>query len=525
MVMVNKKTFQEEYVVGVDAGTTSAKVIIFDLQGNIISEARSSYEVIRPHPGWSEQKAQWWWQAFCKATKQALRGIGKKAKKIKAIGITHQRVTIVPVDGNLQPLRNAILWDDMRMEKQVLQAQNKLEAKKIYQRTGYYPGTWSVYMTMWIRDQEPEIFQKIYKVLLVPDFLIYQLTGNLVTSAGSATMTGCLDIAHSNSWAADILSIFDLPAEIWVEKILPGGELAGYVHAPAAKETGLPENLPVITTAGDQPCGSLGAGVISAEQLGINGGTSCTIETYCPKLPLDPRCNYVIEISPLGGYVPEISIHSGGSALMNWFKDNFFFYEVNKNEQDIWESIYNLAEEALPGNLGLMLIPYFSGAHAPYWDLHARGVMFGFLLYHDKSHLVRAIMEGLAYECRRAKEMIEQGTGTPVREVRMYGGSARSSFWNQIFADILGVKVVTTKSVETTTLGAAICAAKGVDLFSTIQEAVSHMVQIDKQFFPIDENRLLYEKLYTQVYSQFYDRIQDLIRKSSLISLSHHLGR
>jgi len=217
--------------------------------------------------------------------------------------------------------------------------------------------------------------------------------------------------------------------------------------------------------------------------------------------------NYFIEISPTGDYLLEDSIWSGGSALMNWFKDNFAGEVVENEGQHLWNKLYNLATQAPPGNKGLMLIPYYSGASSPYRDLKARGVIFGFLLDHGKPHLVRAILEGLAFESRRKKEFMEKGSGVPITRVRMYGGSAKSSIWNQIFADVLGVEVSTLKTAETTALGAAICAAKGGRVYPSFQEAVEAMVHVDKRFLPDPGKKELYDKLYSEVYSKFYDRV------------------
>jgi len=509
------------YVLGIDVGTSSTKAIVFDEEGNPKAEGRATYPLLRPRPGWVEQKAEWWWQAFQEAVKEAINKANIiKKEKIAAIGITHQRITTVPVDDKIEPLRNAILWNDIRCSKQNEWAEKKIGKEKIYSRTGNFPSLWTVYKAMWLKENEPEIYRKTNKFLLVQDYIIYKLTGRLVTTSSSAIQTGCLDVISPTKWAEDILELFNIPVKLWVDEILPGGKVAGKVTREASNSTGLPSGLPVVTTAGDQPCGTLGAGVNQEGMLAINGGTSCSLEAYVKKLRLDPDLNYFIEISPTGDYLLEDSIWSGGSALMNWFKDNFASQEVEKAKregEDIWDRLYNLAAQVPPGNKGLMLIPYYSGAASPYWDLRARGVIFGFLLDHGKPYLVRAILEGLAFESRRKKEFMEKGSGVPITKVRMYGGSARSNLWNQIFADIMGIEVSTLKTAETTALGAAICAAKGGGIYSSFKEATEKMVHVDKKFLPDPEKKKLYDKLYFEVYSKFYDRVQDLIHTSSRI--------
>ena len=514
--MVNQAHSSNAYIIGVDSGTSSTRAILFDEKGAALAEGRQVYDVLRPHPGWVEQKAQWWWEALVGAIRNLLTDCPARPEEIQGLAITHQRITAVPVDKSLEPLRHAILWNDIRCGDQNEWALNKVGRQRIYEQTGYNPGIWTVYKAMWLRDKEPDLYQRMHKFLLVQDYLTYKLTGELVTTSSAAVMTGCLDVAHRHRWAEDILQDFDISPSIWVEKILPGGQIAGRVHSKASRETGLPEGLPVLTAAGDQPCGVVGVGVTKPSMLGVNGGTSCSMETCSQSLPLDPDANYFIEISPMGTYFPENSIYSGGSSLMNWLRETFTLGQDGQGEDD-WEEFYNMANAAPPGNLGLILVPYFSGATAPYWDLAARGVMFGFLMDHSKAHLVRAVMEGLAYETRRQMGFMEKGTGIPISELRMYGGSARSDLWNQVFADVLGVKLCTTKTVETTALGAAICAAAGAGIYSSIEAAADHMVQVKKTYQPNAGHRWLYDRLYDEVYCKFYDRVHDLIRRASRI--------
>lgn len=511
---MSKNKSDRAYVIGVDSGTSSTRTILFDEKGEALAEGRQAYDVLRPHPGWVEQKAGCWWEALVGSIRNLLAKYPVKPDEIRSLGITHQRITAVPVDKSLKPLRNAILWNDIRCGEQNEWALKHVGRQRIYQRTGYNPGIWTVYKAMWLRDNEPDLYHRMHKFLLVQEYLTYKLTGQLVTTSSAAVMTGCLDVAHRHRWAEDILQEFDISSSIWVERILAGGEIAGRIHRQASRETGLPEGLPVVTAAGDQPCGIVGAGVIKPSMLGVNGGTSCTMEMCTERLPLDPDANYFIEISPMGTYFPENSIYSGGSALMNWLGELFSYGETTRTPRD-WEAFYNIAQNAPPGNWGLMLIPYFSGATAPYWDLEARGAMFGFLMDHSKAHMVRAIMEGLAYETRRQMGFMEHGTGIPISEVRMYGGSARSDLWNQVFTDILGVRLCTTETVETTALGAAVCAAAGAGIYPSIEEAADHMVQVKKEYHPNQANRELYDRLYQEVYCKFYDRVHDLIHQAS----------
>ncbi len=511
----------KEYIIGADIGTSSTRVIICDKYGSIISEGRSEYELIRPRPGWVEQKAEWWHEAFKISAREAINNSGIDKNRLKACGITHQRQSFVPVDRSLVPIHNAILWNDMRCGDQAEHAAKKIGLKKIYERTGFPPATMTLYKILWIKENEPEIYKKAYKFLLAADYVIAQLTGEIATAEGSATFTGALDITKKDQWAADILKELEIDLSKFPEKIFSGGEVVGFISGRAAEETGMPEGLPVIATGGDQPVGVLGVGITEPGIAGINGGTSCTIQMYSKDLPIDPEVSYFIEISPEGGYAPESAIYSGVSALMIWYRDNFGTNEIEEaksKDKNVWEVIYNKAKEAPAGSVGMMMVPYFAGASGPFWDVRARGVITGMLETHNRSHLIRSIIEGQAYESRRIIEAMEKVTGFKLKEVRMYGGSAVSDIFNQIFSDILSVPVVTTGTPEATSLGAAICAARGSGIYGDFREAARNMVKIKKRFEPDPKNSGLYDELYNEVYYNIYNRLKDLMHKTSLIT-------
>jgi xylulokinase len=254
--------------------------------------------------------------------------------------------------------------------------------------------------------------------------------------------------------------------------------------------------------------------------MGINGGTSCTNELVSEKIPERKQVNYFIEISPSGEYIVENYILSGGSALMNWYKNNFGACEVQqaeKEKRNVWEIIYGLAGDTPPGNRGMMVVPYFQGANGPYWDMTAKGVIAGLRQEYGRPYFVRGFIEGLAYESRRQMELMESGTKTRVQSVRMYGGSARSDHWNQVFTDVLNRPLHVPDTAETTALGAAISAAVGCGMYTDFRRAAEKMVGIRKSYKPVARNVSRYEKLYTGVYNKLYDQLHDLMREASEI--------
>lgn len=510
-----------EYLLGVDAGTSSTRAAVYSAVGELLGEGRGFHSVQRPRFGYAEQDAEDWWRAFCEAVRQALESSGVAPKRLAAVAITHQRNTFCLLDARQQPVRPAILWLDMRARAQIDRVSRELGMQRVYQQTGFPPSPVSLYKVLWVAEEEPEIWKRTDRVCLVPDYLIMRLAGELVTASGSASQTGCLNIAAPTHWAADLLEDLGIPLAKWVPQILPGMTVAARVSREGALASGLSEGLPIVLAAGDQNVGTLGAGVVREGMAGINGGTSCTLETISSKLILDSQLSYFLEVSPLPDtYLPETAIMSGGGALMDWFSRNLLGGGIAPSKSV--EEIYRDIAKTPPGSEGLLLVPYLAGAMGPYWDPYARGFLFGLTLDHQQGHVARALVEGLALESRRQLASLELGLGTHIQEVRMYGGSARSETWNSIFADVLGVPVVTTDTCETGALGAAICAAVGVGIYPDGQRAVKAMVRPKTYFQPDAERHHIYSRLFNEVYAELYERVQELSGRVGAITDCYH---
>jgi sugar (pentulose or hexulose) kinase len=251
--------------------------------------------------------------------------------------------------------------------------------------------------------------------------------------------------------------------------------------------------------------------------LGINGGTSCALQTPSERLPIDQAMSYFVDFSPAGYYIAENGITSGTAALTDWFRAEFGREESESagSEDELWQKLYDLALDAPPGNNGLILVPYLRGANGPLWDPRARGVLVGLMTEHGRGDLMRAIFEGLAYESRKILESMEAGTGVPVSRVRTYGGASQSKVWNQIFADILARPVEVTCDPTPVSLGAAIVAGFGVGLYADPVEAVSSMIHIASRYEPDERFTALYDELYHEVYLHIYPPLQRIIETAS----------
>lgn len=502
-----------ECLVGMDVGTSSTRVSIYSVDGKLLAEGRAPHQVSHPYTGWAEEDAEDWWNAVCVASNVALNAFPLPPESIKGIAITAMRQTFVCVDHRIQPLYPGILWYDTRHAAQVDWARAHIGSEHIYRTTGSPPGRRAIYKVMWLKENEPEVYQATARILFVPDFILYHLTGQLITTPGVACASGCLDVEARFQWATRFIEQCGVDPSKWLPDIRPAGQVAGHVTAQAAEQTGFPAGIPVVLAAGDQACGNLGVGVHQPGLLGINGGTSCALQTPSERLPRDEAMSFFVDFSPAGYYVAENGITSGTGALTEWFRAEFGQPESceARSEGELWDRLYHLAAEAPPGNLGLMLVPYLRGANGPLWDPRARGVLVGLMTEHGRAHLMRALLEGLAYESRRIVESMERGTGVPIVSVRTYGGASRHDIWNQIFADVLGRPVSVTTDLAPVSLGAAITAGWGIGFYQNPTGAAQAMVQVREVYEPDPQRAELYEELYSGVYVQLYDRVKELM--------------
>jgi len=502
-----------EAILGIDAGTHGVRVIAADPSGKVLGEGRDFYPMETPRPGWVEQDPELWWRAFINATREAVTKSGIEYKDVVSLSFSHQRCTVVPVDEGFKPLRKAILWNDTRAVKNAEEVKSKLGLERVVQRTGFQPSTnWGIYKALWVKENEPSIFKKTYKWLLVHDYFVYRLTGILKTSASSATMAGAFDPNDPSlrRWAVDILDEVGLDVERWPEISHPG-EPVGHLTHEASKETGLPRDVIVGIGGGDQPMGALGAGVIKPGLASLNLGTSIVIETVSEKYQPDAR-RYYVELNPALLHAPE-GVILGGTRTIDWFLQTF-----NVRAESALESLTEGAEKLPAGNYGLMLVPYWNGAANPLWDAGARGVIAGFGYVHDTYAIFRAILEGIAYEVRWIVELMEERLSTPLEEIRLYGGGSKNPLWCQIIADIIGKKTRTLECKESSSMGAVVLAAKAAGIYKSVRESSGEIVKIEKTYNPKPENKKIYDQFYRDVYSRLYNQIKDLMHHVSEIT-------
>lgn len=486
-----------QLIAAIDVGTTGARTIIFDINGKMITSAYQEYPSITPKPNWVEQDAEQWWQAVSKTSKEVLKNKSVDVKDILAIAITNQRETIVPVDKNGKPLHNALIWQDRRTTMQCDAIRESVGTEKIFKITGLIIDPYfSASKIIWLRENEPKIFQKTHKFLLVHDYVANKLTGAFVTDHSNASRTMLFDIKKFQ-WSNAICEQLKIPMDKLPTSQI-SGTFIGELIPEAVKATGFSNGTPVVAGGGDQQCAALGLGLTKEGLVKATTGTGTFVIAPLTKPKLDSKMRVICSASVIPNqWVLEASIFTTG-AVYRWFRDNFAEHEreiAKKKGVDVYDILNNEIESAEPGAKGLILIPHFVGAGAPHWDPEAKGMLYGLSLGHTKRDILRAIIEGVCFEIKKSLEVFNE-LGLSIHELRIAGGATRSKLWNQLQADIYSLPVVKTPYEETTALGAAILACIGAGIYSNPQKAVNKMVKIKTIFKPRANLKNFYEKQY-----------------------------
>jgi len=462
-----------EYVIGVDIGTTAHKVIIVDAKGTIVCEGSQLLKPVRsPFQGWAEQDTSDWYEKITSTTKEVIEQANIPPEQIGALGIANNGRGVILVDKDGKVLRPVILWLDTRT---IL---DKTERMK------------------WIRENEPEIYAETYKMIGPQAWLNYKLTGTWRDSSSSAFADELID-SETWDWDEKLVIESKIPSDMLPELILPG-EVLGYITKNAAKNFGLPYELPIIAGGRDKQLGSLAAGCIEPDKMMLSLGTAVTIGTTSDRILDEPIFSQKSGI-PFH-YDSEMGF-GGGFWTIRWFIEQFR-ENLSVESSASYEELEKGAKDVIPCSEGLVVLPHWWGGQwfrlpFPNWE---KGAILGWTARHTIHHFYRAIIEGLLHEVRTYKEQMEQIIKSKFTDIRVIGGGSKSDFVLQIAADILGSDVSRIHTSSAEALGAAIVAAKGCGMYNSIEEAIQNMSRVIQTFKPIKKNQKIYDEFHKKVY-------------------------
>ena len=491
-------------LLGIDLGTTALKAVVFDYHGNQIADSGIEYSLESSSPDFVEVDPEVYWDSL----KAALSQLNQQCnlKEVTAIGFSAQGETMFFMDENGQPLRKAIVWMDNRAKEEAVFLREKFTNDVCYQTCGQisFEPCWPASKVLWVKKHEPDIFNRTKKVILIEDYFIYRMSGIYVSECSLLTSTTYWNITTKKYWP-EMLETIGL-TENQLPEIRESGEVVGPLLPHIAEELGLSPKAVVCTGALDQASGAIGVGNIREGLFSENIGAAMAICVLTPQLTFDPNKTMPVHYFPLPDRYMMHTFTSGGMNL-RWFRDNFCQIEAAAGNLAGMSAFSLLDKEAASvpaGCDGMIMLPHLSGSMAPDMNSNAKGVFYGFSLGHKKAHFARAIMEALGFILMRNLDALE-AMGISVTEIRSLGGGARSSFWNQLKADMTGRRLITMRCKEAASLGAAILAGKALGVFDTIEQACEDMVQIDKVYEPDNAYREIYDNAYFKYKKLFLD--------------------
>jgi len=487
-------------LLGLDIGTTSAKAVLVDQAGEVLAVSASGYPLLTPRPGWTEQDPARWWDAAVASIRGALAQAGVRGGEVAAVGLTGQMHGLVPLDGGGQVLRPAILWNDQRTAQECVWITERVGAARVLELTGNPVLTgFTAPKIIWMRRHEPDLYARIRHILLPKDFARFRLTGELATDVADASGTSLFDVRR-RAWSAEMLERLEIPPQ-WLPQAVESPQPTGTVASQAAEVTGLPAGTPVVGGAGDQAAQAVGTGIVQPGLVSATIGTSGVIFAPVDQPEVDAlgRLHTFCHAVPTRWHVMGVMLSAGGS--LRWLRD-IMGRTTREGFPDPYDGMGTEAAATPAGAEGLLFLPYLTGERTPHADPFARGAFVGLTVRHGRGHLIRAVMEGVAFGLRDALEILRD-LGIPVTQVRASGGGARSALWRQILADVFATDVVTVTAAEGAAYGAALLAGVGAGVFASVEAACDAAIGIDDRTAPDSSRAGLYDMLY-RVYRDLY---------------------
>ncbi len=487
------------YFIGIDIGTTSVKLLTIDEGGSVVQSAVRDYPISFPRALWSEQNPEDWWIKTIDGLKEMITGLDRE--EIKAVSFSGQMHGLVVLDEMDQVIRPAILWNDQRTEKECKYLNEEIGQEIISDWTGNLALTgFTAPKLLWLRENEPENFARIKKIMLPKDYVAYKMSGAFATDLSDASGTLYLDVKN-REWSKPMLKLLEISEE-QLPKLYESFQPIGTMQKELAAELGLNEDVRVVIGGGDQAVAAVGGGVVETNACSLSLGTSGVVFASTEQFFVDEK-NSLHSFCHANGKYHQMGVTLAAAASLKWWVE-----EVNRSED--FDGLLKEAEEAGIDDQ-VFFLPYLMGERTPHNDPYCRGTFIGMNLTHQRKHLTRAVLEGVAFSLRDTFEIMKS-MGIGISRISINGGGAKSKLWCSIISDVLNVEVVKLNSNEGPAYGAAILAAVGYGLFDTVESACDKFVKITETIKPDALRAALYDQKY-EMFREIYPAAKDLFKK------------
>lgn len=485
-------------MMGLDISTTSAKALIVDEIGTVLAIGSSSLTMSQPYPLWSEQNPQDWWDGMVSAIQSALTEAHVTGKDITAIGLTGQMHGLVMLDRHGDVLRPAILWNDQRTQAQCDWMTAKIGFERLIELTGNRALTgFTAPKILWVRENEPDVYNRCAHILLPKDYIRYKLTGEYATDLAGASGTSLLNVAE-RQWSDEVIDALEIPRE-WLSAVYEGTQITGTITQAIADLTGLNVGTPVVGGGGDQASGAVGMGCVSPDKIGVTVGTSGVVFAPLASYSYEPegRLHAFCHAIPQQWHFMGVMLSAAGS--LQWYRDTLAPHMS-------FDALLAEIADIPAGSEGLFFLPYLTGERTPHPDPDARGAFIGLTSRHTRAHMTRSVLEGVAFGLKDSFTLIDKVGLPDTYEVRISGGGAKSPIWQQIIADVLGARLVNVNTTEGGALGAALLAGVGAGIFPSVEAACDATIQVGETI-QISENHAIYKSTYS-LYQTLYPTLK-----------------
>jgi FGGY-family pentulose kinase len=501
------------YFLGIDGGTESVRVAIFDREGTQVGFASHTYTLKHPRPGWAEQDPDEWWSSLVAAFREMMSKSSIAPIEIAGLSLDSTTCTVVALDKYDRVLRPAIIWMDVRAAEQARRVAKTGDAALKYNGFAKVSAEWMPCKALWLKENEPDIYRAATHICEYTDWMIHRLTGEWTASVNIASLRWYYD-RNNGGFPASLYQAVELDdlLEKFPPKVLDMGTVVGGLSKKAAEELGLPPGIPVAEGGADSMVGTVGLNVLAPGKIALITGSSHTIFGVSEQAIYGPGFfgAFTDAVVP-GQYVVEGGQVSTGS-IVKWFRDNFcggLLEEANMLGLGLYELLDKRAENLPVGSDGLLVLDHWQGNRTPYTDSEARGMIWGLTLKHDAAHIYRAIMEGICYGTELIFRTLRH-YGFEPQQIVACGGPLKSQLWTQIHADVSNLPITFTTVSNTEVLGSAILAAVGAGIYPNIQEAACHMVHTSHRIEP-DQQRHKEYQFYVEKYIATYLQMRDLM--------------
>jgi xylulokinase len=487
------------YWLGIDIGTGGSRALLVDEKGKLVAGFTAPHEEIRmERPLWAEQRPENWWEAAQAAIRGVLKEAGASGDQVKGVGLSGQMHGLVLLDANQQVLRPALIWCDQRSQPQVDFIHQTVGRANVVAHTANPMLTgFTLPKLLWVKDNEPQVFERVRKVLLPKDYVRFMLTGVHATEVSDASGTGLLDVV-TRRWSTAMIERLDLDARLLPE-VKESADVTGTVTRAAAAATGLKEGTPVVGGAGDQAASGIGNGIVRAGVASCTIGTSGVVFAYLDRPVYDPQGRVHTFCHAVRGKWHVMGVTQGAGLSLQWFRNHFA-------PGSDYDALIEEAKKAPPLSHGLFWLPYLMGERTPHLDPIARGGWIGLTAKHGRAEMIRAIVEGVSYSLKDCLGVIEN-MGVDVQAVRASGGGARSPFWRQMLADVFGRGVATLENTEGSAYGAALLAVAGTGQYGSVEELCGVAIRETECLIPSVHESAAYERGY-EVFSILYPTLK-----------------